>query len=134
MNCFQVIRNGFYQIKYVQHKGSDAGKVILEVVVSILRLRYTFWTASRHHDFSFPAQVLFGALLVLILFILIQVSFPLGKLSHMIHGCFTSIIFCGCIVYHTYNHIKRFSYYLWSCGLKNIKLQHIIFQCCFMKL
>lgn len=22
MNCFQVIRNGFYQIKYVQHKGS----------------------------------------------------------------------------------------------------------------
>jgi len=28
----------------------------------------------------------------------------------MIHGCFASITFCGCIVYHTENHTKRLYY------------------------
>ncbi|AET02868.2 transmembrane protein, putative [Medicago truncatula] len=30
--------------------------------------------------------------------------------SHIIPGFFTSITFCGCVVYHTENHIKRFYY------------------------
>ncbi|KAK7336785.1 hypothetical protein VNO77_17333 [Canavalia gladiata] len=98
-----------------------SGKVILEsvilttVVVLSLTL-YTFWAARRGHDFSFLGPFLFGALLVLMVFALIQILFPLGKLSRMIYGCLASIIFCGYIIYDTDNLIKRFSYdeYIWA--------------------
>ncbi|XP_061366989.1 protein LIFEGUARD 4-like [Gastrolobium bilobum] len=98
-----------------------SGKVILEsvilttVVVLSLTL-YTFWAARRGHDFSFLGPFLFGAVLVLLVFALIQILFPLGKLSMMIYGCLASIIFCGYIIYDTDNLIKRFSYdeYIWA--------------------
>lgn len=98
-----------------------SGKVILEsviltaaVVVSLTL--YTFWAARRGHDFNFLGPFLFGAVFVLILFALIQVLFPLGKISVMIYGCLASIIFCGYIVYDTDNLIKRYSYdeYIWA--------------------
>ncbi|KAK4558323.1 hypothetical protein RGQ29_007889 [Quercus rubra] len=98
-----------------------SGKVILEsvilttVVVVSLTL-YTFWAARRGHDFNFLGPFLFGAVLVLMVFALIQILFPLGKLSVMIYGCLASIIFCGYIVYDTDNLIKRYSYdeYIWA--------------------
>ncbi|KAJ8749467.1 hypothetical protein K2173_025662 [Erythroxylum novogranatense] len=97
------------------------GKVILEsvilttVVVVSLTL-YTFWAARRGYDFNFLGPFLFGAILVLMVFALIQVLFPLGKISIMIYGCLASIIFCGYIVYDTDNLIKRYSYdeYIWA--------------------
>lgn len=55
------------------------GKVILEsviltaVVVVSLTL-YTFWAARRGHDFSFLGPFLFAALMILIVFALIQVT------------------------------------------------------------
>ncbi|KAG6400819.1 hypothetical protein SASPL_137662 [Salvia splendens] len=97
------------------------GKVILEsviltaaVVVSLTL--YTFWAAKRGHDFNFLGPFLFGALLVLVLFSFIQILFPLGRISVMIYGCLASIIFCGYIVYDTYNLIKRYSYdeFIWA--------------------
>ncbi|KAM5563661.1 protein LIFEGUARD 4-like [Rosa sericea] len=98
-----------------------SGKVILEsviltVVVVIALTLYTFWAARRGQDFNFLGPFLSGALLVLIVFSLIQVFFPLGKLSVMIYGCLASIIFCGYIVYDTDNLIKRYSYdeYIWA--------------------
>lgn len=98
-----------------------SGKVILEsvilttVVVVSLTL-YTFWAAKRGHDFNFLGPFLFGALLVLMVFSLIQILFPLGKISVMIYGCLASIIFCGYIIYDTDNLIKRYSYdeYIWA--------------------
>ncbi|KAK4273102.1 hypothetical protein QN277_021565 [Acacia crassicarpa] len=98
-----------------------SGKVILEsvilttVVVVSLTL-YTFWAARRGHDFNFLGPFLFGAVLVLMVFALIQLLFPLGKISVMVYGCLASIIFCGYIVYDTDNLIKRFSYdeYIWA--------------------
>ncbi|BFG43104.1 hypothetical protein CerSpe_293780 [Prunus speciosa] len=98
-----------------------SGKVILESViltaVVVLGLTlYTFWAAKRGHDFNFLGPFLSGAILVLIVFALIQVFFPLGKISVMIYGCLASIIFCGYIVYDTDNLIKRYSYdeYIWA--------------------
>lgn len=97
------------------------GKVILEsailtttVVVSLTI--YTFWAARRGHDFSFLGPFLFGAILVLMVFALIQILFPLGRISVMIYGLLASIIFCGYIIYDTDNLIKRFSYddYIWA--------------------
>ncbi|KAL6502871.1 Protein LIFEGUARD 2 [Orobanche hederae] len=98
-----------------------SGKVILEaviltaVVVVSLTL-YTFWAAKRGHDFNFLGPFLFGALVVLMLFSLIQIFFPLGKISVMIYGCLASIIFCGYIIYDTDNLIKRYTYdqYIWA--------------------
>ncbi|KAJ4969423.1 hypothetical protein NE237_016124 [Protea cynaroides] len=98
-----------------------SGKVILEsailtsVVVLSLTL-YTFWAVRRGHDFNFLGPFLFGAILVLMVFALIQILFPLGKLSVMIYGALASIIFCGYIVYDTDNLIKRYSYdeYIWA--------------------
>lgn len=98
-----------------------SGKVILEsviltaVVVVSLTL-YTFWAARRGHDFNFLGPFLFGAVMVLMVFALIQILFPLGKISVMIYGCLASIIFCGYIIYDTDNLIKRFSYdeYIWA--------------------
>lgn len=98
-----------------------SGKVILEaailtaVVVLSLTL-YTFWAARRGHDFSFLGPFLFGAILVLMVFALIQIFFPLGKISVMIYGALAAVIFCGYIVYDTDNLIKRYSYddYIWA--------------------
>ncbi|GMI73803.1 LIFEGUARD 4 [Hibiscus trionum] len=97
------------------------GKIILEaailttVVVLSLTL-YTFWAAKRGHDFNFLGPFLCGALLVLIVFALIQVFFPLGRLSVMIYGGLASIVFCGFIVYDTDELIKRYTYdqYIWA--------------------
>lgn len=98
-----------------------SGKVILEAViltaaVVVSLTLYTFWAARRGHDFNFLGPFLFGALFVLILFSLIQVLFPLGKISVMIYGLLASIIFCGYIIYDTDNLIKRYSYdeYIWA--------------------
>lgn len=47
---------------------------------------------------------------------ILQILFPLGRISVMIYGCLASIIFCGYIVYDTDNLIKRYSYdeYIWA--------------------
>ncbi|XP_074579591.1 protein LIFEGUARD 2-like [Curcuma longa] len=98
-----------------------SGKVILEsviltaVVVVSLTL-YTFWAASRGHDFSFLGPFLFSAVIILMLFALIQVIFHLGRISTMIYGAIAAIIFCGYIIYDTDNLIKRYSYdeYIWA--------------------
>ncbi|XP_047307979.1 protein LIFEGUARD 2-like [Impatiens glandulifera] len=97
------------------------GRIILEaailtaVVVGSLTL-YTFWAAKRGYDFNFLGPFLFGAVIVLMVFGFIQIFFPLGKISVMIYGGLSAIIFCGYIVYDTDNLIKRYSYdeYIWA--------------------
>ncbi|KAJ4910312.1 Bax inhibitor-1 family protein [Raphanus sativus] len=97
------------------------GKVILESAILttavVLSLTvYTFWAAKRGYDFNFLGPFLFGALIVLVVFAMIQVFFPLGRTLVMIYGCLASVIFCGYIVYDTDNLIKRYTYdeYIWA--------------------
>lgn len=98
-----------------------SGKVILEaalltaVVVVSLTL-YTFWAAKRGHDFSFLGPFLFAAVMILMLFAIIQIFFPMGKISNMIYGGLASLIFCGYIIFDTDNLIKRYGYdeYIWA--------------------
>ncbi|CAK7346534.1 unnamed protein product [Dovyalis caffra] len=98
-----------------------SGKVILQsatitfaVVVSLTL--YTFWAARRGHDFGFLGPFLSASLIAILLFALIQIFFPLGRVSVMIFGCLASIIFCGYIIYDTDNLIKRYAYdeYIWA--------------------
>ena len=119
---------------------------ILTTVVVVSLTLYTFWAARRGHDFNFLGPFLFAAVLVLLVFGLIQVMvailfscfcillefsffhnssvhifilqilFPLGKISVMIYGGLGAIIFSGYIIYDTDNLIKRFTYdqYVWA--------------------
>ncbi|CAL9074675.1 unnamed protein product [Musa textilis] len=98
-----------------------SGKVILEsvvltalVVVSLTI--YTFWAAARGCDFTFLGPFLFSSIMILFVFVLIQVLFPMGRISAMIYGGLAAIVFCGFIVYDTDNLIKRYSYddYIWA--------------------
>lgn len=97
------------------------GQVILEsailtaVVVVSLTL-YTFWAARRGHDFNFLGPFLFAAVMILMVFALIQLFFPLGRISLMIYGGLAALVFCGYIIYDTDNLIKRYSYdeYVWA--------------------
>ncbi|PIA31648.1 hypothetical protein AQUCO_04900151v1 [Aquilegia coerulea] len=97
------------------------GRIILEaailtaVVVVSLTL-YTFWAAKRGKDFSFLGPFLFCGVIILMVFGLIQILFPLGKLSLMIYGALGALIFSGYIIYDTDNLIKRFTYdeYVWA--------------------
>ncbi|KEH23815.1 hypothetical protein MtrunA17_Chr7g0260221 [Medicago truncatula] len=91
-----------------------SGKAILVSVISTIAVvfsltLYTYWAAKRGHDFGSLDRFLLGALLVLILFALILVLFPLDKLSHLIYGCLGAIIFYGYIFIDTDNLNKRFS-------------------------
>lgn len=57
----------------------ETGKVILEsailTTVVVLSLTfYTYWAARKGYDFNFLGPFLFGALLVLIVFAIIQVT------------------------------------------------------------
>ncbi|KAH9613853.1 hypothetical protein KSS87_014756 [Heliosperma pusillum] len=91
------------------------GKIILEAliltcVVVVSLTFYTFWAAKRGKDFSFLRPFLFAGFMVLIIFMLIQIFIPLGKLTMMIYGCIAAILFSGYIIYDTDNLIKRYNY------------------------
>ncbi|XP_039146033.1 protein LIFEGUARD 4-like [Dioscorea cayenensis subsp. rotundata] len=97
------------------------GEIILEsailtAVVVISLTLYTFWAASRGYDFNFLGPFLFAAVMILMVFALIQVFFPMGRISLMIYGGLAALIFCGYIIYDTDNLIKRYSYdeYIWA--------------------
>ncbi|KAK9055750.1 hypothetical protein SSX86_026835 [Deinandra increscens subsp. villosa] len=103
---------------------STSGMVILEaailtaVMVVSLTL-YTFWAAKKGHDINYfwgPSPTLFGSLMVLSVFSIIQIFFPMGEISVMIYAGVSAIIFCGYIVYDTDNLIKRYTYdeYIWA--------------------
>nr|VDD63524.1 unnamed protein product [Brassica oleracea] len=47
---------------------------ILTTVVVLSLTVYTFWAAKRGYDFNFLGPLLFGALIVLIVFAMIQVT------------------------------------------------------------
>lgn len=83
---------------------------ILTVVVVVSLTLYTFWAVRRGQDFSFLGPFLFAGLMVLLVFMLIQIFFPIGRLSRTIYGCLAALLFSAFIVYDTDNLIKRFSY------------------------
>ncbi|KAI7998831.1 Protein LIFEGUARD 4 [Camellia lanceoleosa] len=89
--------------------------ILTSVVVVTLTL-YTFWAAKKGYDFSFLGPFLITSLMVLIVFGLIQIFIPLGKLGSTIYGGIGAIIFSGFIIYDTDNLIKHFNYdeYIWA--------------------
>ncbi|KAI3680823.1 hypothetical protein L6452_35599 [Arctium lappa] len=91
------------------------GKIILEasilttVLVVSLTL-FTFWAAKQGYDFNFLGPFLFITLVLVLLFSMIQIFFPMGSLVRMIISFVIALIYCGFIIYDTDNMIKRCSY------------------------
>ncbi|KAM7462843.1 hypothetical protein LguiA_030964 [Lonicera macranthoides] len=83
---------------------------ILSSVVVVGLTLYTFWAAKRGYDFAFLGPFLFAAVLVLIVFSIIQIFFPFGKIGTMIIGCIGALVYSALVVYDTDNLIKRYSY------------------------
>ncbi|KAF8710052.1 hypothetical protein HU200_029780 [Digitaria exilis] len=86
----------------------EAAAMTLVVVVGLTA--YTFWAAKRGHDFEFLGPFLVAASLILIVFLLMRMLFPMGKTGTLVYGCIAALIFSGFIIYDTDNLIKRFSY------------------------
>ncbi|NP_001136515.1 Protein LIFEGUARD 2-like [Zea mays] len=91
------------------------GPVILEAVVItmvvVLGLTfYTFWAAKRGYEFEFLGPFLVSACLILMLFSLLRIIFPLGRTGTMVYGCIAALVFSGFIIYDTDNLIRVYSY------------------------
>ncbi|KAJ0982456.1 hypothetical protein J5N97_010711 [Dioscorea zingiberensis] len=92
-----------------------SGRVVLEAAVLTIAVvvaitLYTFWAAKRGYDFNFLGPFLTAAILILLIYWVIQFFFPFGKIGQTIYGCLGAIIFSGFIIYDTDNLIKRFTY------------------------
>ncbi|URE31391.1 hypothetical protein MUK42_06321 [Musa troglodytarum] len=109
---------------------TSKGKIVLQsaaltaTVVVGLTL-YTFWAAKRGYDFNFLGPFLCAALIVLMLYCIIQIFIPMGKVSTTIYGCVAAIIFSGFIIYDTDNLIKRHSYDQYICAAISLYLDII---------
>nr|QPF70274.1 lifeguard protein 1 [Carica papaya] len=103
------------------------GKVILQaviltsVMVTGLTL-YTFWAVKRGQDFKFLGPFLFGSLLVLCFFGIMQVFFPFGKITTTIYSGLAALLFCAYIVYDTDELIKRYTYDEYICAAVSLYL------------
>lgn len=91
----------------------NAGKVILESailteVVLVCLIIYTFVAVDRVKDFSFLGPYLFSASMIILLFVVIQILFPMGKIPRMICGGLASLVFSAYIIYDTAKMINTY--------------------------
>uniref|UniRef100_A0A804P0T1 BI1-like protein n=1 Tax=Zea mays TaxID=4577 RepID=A0A804P0T1_MAIZE len=91
------------------------GTVVLQATIltaaAVLGLTlFTFWGVKRGYDFTFTFPFLFACLVVLLVYIIIQVCFPLGRVAMTIYGVLATVVFSGFIVYDTNKLLKRHAY------------------------
>eukprot|EP00245_Coleochaete_scutata_P014738 TRINITY_DN6370_c0_g1_i1.p1 TRINITY_DN6370_c0_g1~~TRINITY_DN6370_c0_g1_i1.p1 ORF type:complete len:236 (-),score=40.56 TRINITY_DN6370_c0_g1_i1:609-1316(-) len=97
------------------------GEIVLEAViltgaVVVGLTAYTFWASKRGVDFSFLEPFLFTALIILIVWSLIQIFFPMGKVAHMIFAGLGALVFSGYIIFDTAELLTKYTYdeYIWA--------------------
>ncbi|XP_074570084.1 protein LIFEGUARD 1-like [Curcuma longa] len=83
--------------------------VVTSAIVIVLTL-YTFWAAREGLDFSFLFPFLFACLPVLVIYLVIQIFFPLPSIFYTIYSCVASTVFSGFIIFDTEQMIKRHAY------------------------
>ncbi|RIA88703.1 inhibitor of apoptosis-promoting Bax1-domain-containing protein [Glomus cerebriforme] len=69
----------------------------------------TLFTFQSKYDFSGMAPYLFGALWIIVIIGFIGIFFPFDKTFDLIIAIGTAILFCGFIIYDTYNIMNRLS-------------------------
>ncbi|XP_076914195.1 protein LIFEGUARD 2-like [Bidens hawaiensis] len=73
-------------------------KLIMEVsllttMVTMSFTLFTLWAAKRGYEFNFLGPFLLGAIMVLLIFAVIQKYFPLDGISILLYGCLPATIF-----------------------------------------
>uniref|UniRef100_A0A1D1XJ27 Putative membrane protein C576.04 n=1 Tax=Anthurium amnicola TaxID=1678845 RepID=A0A1D1XJ27_9ARAE len=69
----------------------------------------TLFTFQSKYDFSGMAPYLFGSLWIVVIIGFVGIFFPFGKTFDLIIAIGTAILFCGFIIYDTYNIMNRLS-------------------------
>ncbi|XP_050237161.1 protein LIFEGUARD 4-like [Mercurialis annua] len=93
------------------------GSMILTIAMVILLTRYTFWAASRGHNFDFLRPFLCGAIVLIVVFASVQIIYPLGRIFVMFYGCFGTIAFSAYIICFTDGLIinaASYDKYIWA--------------------
>ncbi|KAL6841645.1 hypothetical protein ACP4OV_028584 [Aristida adscensionis] len=91
------------------------GSVVLQAAIltaaAVIGLTlFTFWAVKRGYDFTFMFPFLFTSLLVMMVYLIIQIFFPLGRVGVTIYGCIATVVFCGFIIFDTNMLLKRHTY------------------------
>ncbi|RCV38715.1 hypothetical protein SETIT_8G164500v2 [Setaria italica] len=94
---------------------SSVGRVVLQSAIltaaAVLGLTlFTFWAVKKGYDFTFMFPFLFTCLNVLLVYLIIQVFFPLGRVGITIYGFLATIVFSGFIIFDTHMLLKRHTY------------------------
>ncbi|KAF8700081.1 hypothetical protein HU200_034443 [Digitaria exilis] len=80
-------------------------------LVSVVGLTlFTFWAVKKGYEFTFMFPFLFTCLHVLLVYIIIQIFFPLGRVGMTIYGLLATLVFSGFIVFDTHMLLKRHTY------------------------
>ncbi|KAL1539728.1 protein LIFEGUARD 3-like [Salvia divinorum] len=92
----------------------EAAAATLAVVASLTL--YTFWAAKRGEDFGFLVPFAITIFITLILLVIFQIFFPLGKISTMLYNGLFILLLCAYIIIDTDTLIKRNTYdqYIWA--------------------
>lgn len=94
-----------------------AESVLALAAVVITLFIYTFWTEKRGHlDFSFPAPFLISLVIIVLMFVLFQLFYPMQKVTDIVFSVIFVVIFSAYIVYDTDSLIKRFPHrdFIWA--------------------
>ncbi|PVH34432.1 hypothetical protein PAHAL_8G217600 [Panicum hallii] len=94
---------------------TSLGRVVLQsailTAVAVLGLTlFTFWAVKKGYDFTFMFPFLFTCVNVLLVYLVIQIFFPLGRFGITIYGFLATLVFSGFIVYDTHMLLKRHTY------------------------
>ncbi|KAH7653076.1 Bax inhibitor 1-related protein [Dioscorea alata] len=83
---------------------------ILTCTVFVALTLYTFWAARGGYDFTFLFPFLFATIHVLLVYLIIQLFFPLDRIVYTVYSLLATLLFSGFIIFHTESLIKRHSY------------------------
>ncbi|GKA07105.1 BI1-like protein [Tanacetum coccineum] len=125
MNCFlnkhpiNIILLGVFTVMFSIMVGVSCvfskGEIILQAsilttVLAVSLTLFTFWAAKRGWDFNFLYPFLFCTLILILLFSMIEIFYPMGSMVRMAISFIVALLYCGFIIYDTDNLIKRCSY------------------------
>ncbi|CAL4992274.1 unnamed protein product [Urochloa decumbens] len=94
---------------------TSVGRVVLQSAIltaaAVLGLTlFTFWAVKKGYDFTFMFPFLFTCIHVLLVYLIIQMCFPLGRVGITIYGFLATIVFSGFIIFDTQMLLKRHTY------------------------
>ncbi|KAM0937112.1 hypothetical protein DsansV1_C26g0195721 [Dioscorea sansibarensis] len=83
---------------------------ILTGTVFVALTLFTFWAARGGYDFTFLFPFLFASIHILLVYLILQIYFPLDRVVYTVYSLLATLLFSGFIIFHTESLIKRHNY------------------------